>query len=226
MAYLQSTHKVVHVTLSGKMLSGAEEWQTGFYLGQPDADATAPTQAAADYIRDKWATFFAHTDASISNSFTFDAVKMARLAVDGLYDGTDIQQAFPGATVQGGAGGAPLPPQVALVATLVAGSGKGYAGKGRMYLPGVSQSINTSGHIGGTWCQTMATLLAGFFNDVNGSIDMPGQVINVSRGSKKLLGVGARNVPVNGVRIGDVFDTQRRRRNALHEVYYSATVAD
>lgn len=226
MVYLQSTHKIVRVTLSGQMFNGAEEWQTGFFLGQPDADALVPTQAAADAVRDAWKTFFIHADSAISNAYSFTQVKLARLAVDGLYDGSDIVTSSPATSVTGSRSGAPLPAQVALVATLIAGSGKGLAGKGRMYLPGVSETINSSGHLDQGYCVKWATNLAAFFDSINSDFNMPGQVVNVSRGHKKLLGVGARTVPVNGVRVGNVYDTQRRRRNALAETYSAVTVAD
>lgn len=171
-------------------------------------------------------TFFQHADSAISNSYSFTQVKLARLAKDGRYDGSDIVTSSPAATVTGSRSGSPLPAQVALVATLVAGSGKGLAGKGRMYLPGVSETISSNGHLDQGYCVKWADNLAAFFNLVNASFDVPGQVINVSRGHKNALGLGARNVPVNGVRVGNVYDTQRRRRNALAETYSAATVAD
>lgn len=219
-------HKVVRVTLSGQMFGGAEEWQTGFFVGALSADAAVPTQAYTDVVRDAWATFFTAQASDISSSYTFTQVKAARIATDGKYDGSDVAISYPATTKAGYYGGAPMPPQVALVATLIAGSGKGLAGKGRMYLPGVSIGIGGTGKINGGWCQATATRLAAFFNTIDSSFDAPGHVINASEGSAKLLGVNAKNVPVNGVRIGDVYDTQRRRRNALSETYYAATVAD
>jgi hypothetical protein len=226
MPLLDSAQKVVHVTLSGQMFSGAEEWQTGFYMGSATQDASVPTQQFADAVRDAWTTFFTHADSAISNSYSFTQVKAVRLAKDGRYDGTDPAVSSPAGTVTGSRPGSPMPAQVALVATLIAGSGKGLAGKGRMYLPGVSETISGNGHLDQGYCVKWATNLAAFFNTINGSFDAPGEVINVSRGHKKQLGLGARNVPVNGVRVGNVYDTQRRRRNALAETYSAATVAD
>jgi hypothetical protein len=209
------------------MANGGEEWQTGFYVGSPTQDATVPTQAYADAVRNAWTTLWTDASMTISDSYTFTAVKCARLAKNGLYDGSDIAQSFPATAVVGGSGiGAPLPPQIALVATLIGGSGKGYGGKGRMYLPGIKQSVGTDGHIPQAFCQTVATKLAAFFNTIDASMDAPGHVINVSRGNSKLLGIGARNVYVNGVRVGNVYDTQRRRRNALAETYSAAVVND
>jgi hypothetical protein len=226
MPLLDSAQKVVHVTLSGQMLGGAEEWQTGFYMGSAEADAPVPTQAFADVVRDKWTTVFTTAANGFSDAYTFNAVKAVRLAKDGRYDGTDIAQSFPAAAVVGGSFGSVMPPQLALVATLIGGSGKGLGGKGRMYLPGIRFNVDGAGHIAEGACQTLATNLAKFFNDINASFDAPGRAINVSRGHKAALGIGARNVKINGVRVGNVYDTQRRRRNALAETYKVATVLD
>jgi len=38
-------------------------------------------------------------------------------------------------------------------------------------------------------------------------------------------GTGARNEPVTRIRVGNVYDTQRRRRNQLAETYVSANLA-
>lgn len=220
------THKVVRVTLSGTMMGGAEEWQTGFYVGQPDADAGVPNQLFADAVRNAWVTFFQHADVGISNWYNFTQAKAARLTEAGKYDGTDVAISNPAVAVYGPRGGTPYPPQIALVATLIAGSGKGLAGKGRMYLPGICEPIDATGHLTGAYTTKVATQLAAFFNTINASFDIPGQVINASKGREKLLGIGARSVPVNGVRVGNVYDTQRRRRNGFSEAYSHAVVAD
>ncbi len=211
--------KVVHVTLSGKMLQGNEEWQTGFYMGLAQGEAPVPTQEFVDGVRDLWQTFWTTPGNAIAAQFTFEQVKAARLGKDGRYDGTAVPISYPTAPVAGGSSGNPLPPQIALVATLIAGSGKGLAGKGRMYLPGVRQVVDDSGHLLGTTPQTIATNLTTFFNGIRTLSSAPGVPINASRGSVKLLGADARNVPINGVRVGNVYDTQRRRRNQLQETY-------
>lgn len=226
MPLLDTAQRVCKVTLSGGMWGGAEEWQTGFYVGWAETDASEPTQAYADAVRAAWSTFWTTGANSVSDSYTFTGVKVARLQKNGLYTSGDVVESFVTGQTNGGSQGQPMPPQVALVATLIGGSGKGLGGKGRMYLPGIKYPVNNTGHLDQTFCQTVATNLAAFFNTINGSFDAPGEVINASRGHKALLGTGARNVQVNGVRVGNVYDTQRRRRNALAETYSSAVVSD
>lgn len=219
-------HKFVKVTLSGKMLGGAEQWVTGFHCGLLTADASAPTQAYADAVRDAWIPVFTDFNMGFSSTYTFEQVKLAMIGTNGKYDGSDPIVSSPTTAVNGGSSGNPLPPQLALVATLVAGSGKGLAGKGRMYLPGIKAGVDGGGHIDSSYCQGLANKLKTFFDTINASTSRPGPVVNVSGGHEKLGGAGARNVPVNGVRIGNVYDTQRRRRNSLQETYSTAVVAD
>lgn len=224
MPLLDSAQKVVHVTLHGTMLNGGEQWQTGFFMGNPEQDANVPTQAFTDAVRDAWLPIWTSNTGPFSYTYKFEGVKAVRLAKNGLYDGTDVAESFPAGAVAGGYPGAPLPPQVALVATLIGGSGKGLGGKGRMYLPGVSWGVDPAGHLSTGNTDRIAADISGFLNNVNASFDAPGVAINVSRGHKAQLGLGARNVVINGVRVGNVYDTQRRRRNALAETYSAAVV--
>lgn len=215
-------HKVVHCTIMGTMFSGGEEWQTGFYLGAPDADAQVPNQAFADVVRNAWQTFFTLAGNGVSDSYNFTGVKLARLGLDGKYDGSAVIQSFPTGQVTGGSTGLPLPPQVALVATLIAGSGKGLGGKGRMYLPGIKHAVTGNGRISDADALRVANNLATFFNTINASTDKPGTAINASRGHVKFGGAGAVNITLNGIRVGNVYDTQRRRRNGLSETYQAS----
>lgn len=226
-----SAQKVVHCTLSGTMFQGNEEWQTGFYLGSATADAPAPTQAAADAIRDAWQTFWTSQTSMCSPNFSFTGVKLALLQVNGKYDGTNMVESHPTTAVPGHVAAGTMPAQVSLVATLIGGSGKGLGGKGRMYLPGIGAPIRGDGHIEQVTVAGIAGNLAAFFNTIDANPDIPGHAINVSRGHKTdLLGVvsydGARNVKINGVRVGNVYDTQRRRRNGLAETYSASVVND
>lgn len=211
--------KVVHVTLSGNMLQGQEEWQTGFWMGLSEGEAAVPTQGFVDGVRDAWLPFWTDFNNEISSAYTFTSVKAARVNIGGLYDGSGVVESYTATATNGGGSSSPLPPQCALVATLIGGSGKGLAGKGRMYLPGVKAPIDGAGKLSGSYTQRIATELAEFFDTVNSLIGSPGVVINASKGHSKLAGIGARNVPVNGVRVGNVYDTQRRRRNGLAETY-------
>jgi hypothetical protein len=116
------------------------------------------------------------------------------------------------------------PPQIALVASLLAGTTKGVGQPGRMYFPGVAASVDPTGHIASSYPISIATTLAAFFAAINGSVDRPGAVINASAGGTGANIAPAVNREITDVKVGNVYDTQRRRRNALVETYSSHAV--
>lgn len=217
MAY---AHKVVRVTIFGTMFSAAEEWSTGFFLGNEGSDAADPTTAGADMVRDAWETFFELSTSHISGDWKCEGVKLALLNEDGHTDLSNVVTSYYATPISGGEGGGSLPPQVSLSAQLASDIPRGPGAKGRMYLPGIRTPINSAtGKIGSTEATQVATALKNFFNTVNGSFDAPGQLVNASQGRLGIGGVAPLNATVTKVRVGDVYDTQRRRRNALTETY-------
>lgn len=221
MAY---AHKVVRVTLAGTMFNGVENWSTGFFLGKKDADAAAPTQAAADAVRTAWTTFMSASSSGISSAYKFTSCKLASMGADGKTIDDEVVYSYPTGTVSGGNNGAILPPQCAVVVTLTSARPRGRASKGRMYLPGIVGPVSSDGKVGATLMGTMPPALQTFFNALDGSIDIADSLILASRGEGLGGGLLAQNDWVTGIRVGDVIDTQRRRRNGLTEVYTTLPV--
>jgi len=218
-------HDVVRVTLSGTMFGGAEEWSTGFFLGQEGSDATAPTQAAVDQIRDAWAVFFASATSYVSNLYTFTQAKAALIDDAGHTVLDSVKYSYPGTAVVGGRSAGHLPPQNALVVTLLSDRPRGKASKGRMYLPGVCVGIGTNGKIDATSVGAIATNLKTFFDSMVGDADIPDQLILAAKGTGALPALTAQNDYVETIKVGDVYDTQRRRRNQLVETYVQRVLA-
>jgi hypothetical protein len=207
------------VTIFGNSYDGAEEWSTGFYLGQLDSDVGTPNEAMAAAIKSAWATFFGAGANMIGYRWKTDGVKIAHLKTDGKTDLDNVVTSYFTTPVAGPSTGIGFPPQVSVVATLLADNGRGLAGKGRMFIPGVQQGLDATGHMGSPYPQTLATNLAAFFADIQSSFDVVGQLINASQGRIVAGGTGPLNRAVTHVRVGNVYDTQRRRRNQLSEVY-------
>jgi len=201
------------------MFSGTENWSTGFFLGNRDATAGVPNQEAVDTVRDLWETFMETALVSISNRYTFTACKMASLADTGHTIEDEVVYSYPTTTVTGANGTATLPPQCSLVATLTTVRPRGRASKGRMYLPGIAATIDANGKINSVTRGAIADALKTFFDSINGNFNMPGKVILASEGVGLLPALTAQNEWVTGLRVGDVIDTQRRRRNGLVELY-------
>lgn len=217
-------HRFTRVTISGTAFNGAEEWSTGFNIGEVDADATMPDQALADAIRDAWRTFFIAPSSSIAAVYESTLVKVSSIGTDGKSNAADTVYAnFP--VVTKGVNGERLPAQIALAATLVGVPARGVASKGRMYIPGVFGGTGLDGKIGGTLSFDLATNLRAFLRAVNDFEGTPNVPMLASPGSlnkdgtPKLGGSGPKNSQIIAVKVGNVWDTQRRRRNGLQEVY-------
>lgn len=126
-----------------------------------------------------------------------------------------------GATPWTGSGVQGLPPQLAMCATTQAyapGSFvplRGRRQRGRMYLPTpTSNNLENTGRLKTTVTAALLTAVTGLLNDMT---DASGGGVVCTPVIMSLADAEAR--PISYVRIGDVVDTQRRRRDRLAEVY-------
>lgn len=227
-------HRVNKVTISGHCFNGAEEWSTGFYVGSEAGDAADPGSVAASAIAGYWTTFFTSANAHIAGTYVTNSVKVSQLETDGDVDLDMIDIYDYPAAIAGVSGGAPLPPQITLAATLTSDAQRGLASKGRMYLPGINLPVvPTDPRIAVVEQGQIATALKTFFDNVNASSDVPGQIILASKGRKfgdpgtpdDFSYVGGVIKYVTGCRLGNVYDTQRRRRNGIAESYINKVLA-
>lgn len=217
-------YKVNKVTIFGTSFGGAEEWSTGFFLGDPSADPLPPTDLGAQVIRDAWETFFELTANQISYVWKTDGVKIATLNTDGTTVTDSVRTSYYSTAIQGGYGSIGHPPQIACVASLQSAPGTGLGRKGRMFIPGVGAPMGGDAHFVQTTATSIANTLAVFFNALNDSFDVGDRVVLASKGrTPPAVGAGITR-PVESVRVGNVLDTQRRRRNQLVETYSTATV--
>lgn len=115
----------------------------------------------------------------------------------------------------GTAEGAMLPPQCAIVVSHLT-LGAGSRNRGRAYLPAPAASgLTTLGRITSTVRGELLTAYAGWL----GALDAAGSQPIV----RSEVGGGAVSF-ITSVRVGDVVDTQRRRRGALGESYASMSI--
>lgn len=223
--------KVNRVTISGDCFSGGEIWSTGFFIGSTSADAGDPAGSAQD-IAEYWSTFWTTANSVISIYYRTLEVKVAQLGTDGKTDLASIDYYTLPTPVTGGGGGSAQPPQTSLVATLTSDVQRGLGSKGRMYLPGINSAVTNTGKVTATTPTNVSLNLKTMFDAINADADIPGSVILASHGHKLTTVPGGDvtyiepvNTLVTGLRIGDVYDTQRRRRNGLSEVYTTRVLA-
>lgn len=228
-------YSAVRWTISGTAFGGSEIWTTGFWTGNDASDlpGTSVPQATVDAVATAWQTFFQHSDTVIHNAYKTDFIKAAywhTLPASGetVSYGTPTYKTY-ATQPTGSATGEPFPPQCSLVGSFKTGYRNGTAANGRMYLPGIKNGIQTTnGQMTTTDANRICTKFKEFFNSVN-TATVPG-----SAGKLILVGRAAfgsvsphesKNAYVTSVRIGTVYDTQRRRRNALRESYATQGLA-
>lgn len=227
-------HKVVRVSISGTAFQGAEIWSTGFFLGQEGSDAVSVTPPAVSKVNDHWKVFFEAANTHISWSYLTTQIKMAMIDTDGDTILDEVEYFNPSPAYDGGHNFNSWPAQISLAATLQSSNVRGLAAKGRMFLPGVNINLTAGGKADPTQLGQVSTALGTFLSSINTDVDIPYKVINASFGHKitpaipgdPITYTPGQNKLVEWVKIGDVFDTQRRRRNALTETYTTTNVAD
>lgn len=152
----------------------------------------------------------------LSTAMTLDGIRL-----EARDDATDellgFSEAFR-ATPLAGAGQAKCPPQVAVVISLRTATA-GPSGRGRLYWPGMGVGTDVNGRMTSANQQsllsdfkTYAAAISGALNTAVGALGM--DMCIRSRKTKT-------SPHVSSIKIGNVLDTQRRRRDKLPETYVS-----
>jgi hypothetical protein len=227
-------YKFARITLSGDCYGGAEQWATGLQMGEIDADVTTIQPLAAEKVADAFKVFFQNSTYHFSNSFRFTQSKVALINTNGTTDTGQISYHTLSPVSVGGSPDNPMPAQITLAATMSSQLQRGLASKGRMYLPGFAHTVESgTGKVPSARTAEIATGFKAFLDALNASLFLPAKVVLASKGHKTntldengqpVYTDGIQTV-VTGVRIGNVLDTQRRRRNQLTEQYSTATLA-
>jgi hypothetical protein len=227
-------HKWVRVTISGTMHFASEQWSTSFQMGSPTADMVDAQAPGAQSIATAWNTFFTAAANKISNQYFTKQVKCALINTDGTTDIDSIDYFDQSGVSGGNVTDNPLPPQISLAATLTSDNQRGLASKGRMYLPGICAPVEAAtGKLSSTYQNTLATNFKAFLDAVNTAGGASGKLVLASAGHKTTTldangqpqYLAGRTAWVTGCRIGNVYDTQRRRRNDFIESYVPKVLA-
>jgi len=129
-------------------------------------------------------------------------------ATDGQLTRVEVVLALTGV-----AAGEMLPYQCATVISLLTDSATRH-GRGRFYLPPLATGTVDGGLISAATITSLDTAWTAFFDSLN--TDGLNPVVRNRTGHV--------STPVTSARVGNVFDTQRRRRNKLVEVYTAIAV--
>lgn len=227
-------YKFARIVISGDCYGGAEQWATGFQMGNSGADVTTIDPLAAEKVADAWKVFWINSTYHFSSSFRTTNTKVSLINTNGTTDVSNISYHTLSPVSVGGSPDNPMPAQITLAATMSSNNPRGLASKGRMYLPGFAHTVEAAtGKVPTARTAEIATGFKAFLDAVNASVYLPERVVIASKGHKTAA-LDTNGQPVytdgitaiiTGVRIGNVFDTQRRRRNQLTEQYSTATLA-
>lgn len=197
-------------------MPGGERWSCSLSFGNLQNLASSPeeVQAQAQACTGPWSTFFDAGGALIPGGVSLQRVDVRSIGTDGKT--VFLGQAAPSGTVTG-AGAASLPNQCAIVLSLRTRAA-GPKGRGRMYIPALKATVGSDGRIPPTQRETFAAFCLNLITGLQTAINVPSQTQQWVPVVASGVGAGANNL-VTAIRVGDVIDTQRRRRDALSEAY-------
>lgn len=192
-------------------LYGIEEFQHGHHVSSTDSSAGVAADAAA-----AWGTLLNDLDV---NTFFHTTVVWSQVNVSelGATPAAPILTSAQAVIADGGASSdATLPAQCSPCVSLSTATA-GSRARGRMFLPPPdTTAVTTSGRLSSTFRTAMVTALDEYFAALAANA-METVVVSA-------VGGVYTTYPVNTIRLGDVVDTQRRRRNSIAEVYTTATI--
>ena len=192
-------------------------WQCTLYtslIGNPGGPIGSDSILMNDIVDDV-KTFFAASRSSQQAKLTFVKFNEVDPVTKKYVSKTTTTEQIVAPPVAGPVGQF-IPPQQTLCISWVTGAKRGVAAKGRIYPPATAVAVGTDGNISETDRLLLANAGKTFVNNLNNAPgpDLPGTSMTVV-----VLGYDGSNRPVNGVRVGNKLDTQRRRRNASPEIY-------
>lgn len=209
----------------GGTLHATEEWANNIRFvhntgSDPDENAW---EAVADDLQADLTAFIGsslfHTGVSL------DYLKFNRIGPDGLYASSTVSNTRFLSTPVKGTGTTCFPAQVAIAASFETGVARGYASRGRIFLAGVNPGSIAPSTVDGRMSEGgaalfrdgVATLLTNLNNWPGLDASWGGLDASiVSNGGASGSGVARK---ITGVKVGRVYDTQRRRRVSLAEAY-------
>lgn len=207
------------VTFGGTVVGSAstedEIWQCGVRLDGDDSGFLSDPDSYLSDIATPLETWYAASSSVMRGDSHLKWVKANNIAADGTYADPVTHVHDYATPVAGGAAAGPMPAMLTCCFSWVTAAARGPAHTGRIYppvwLPATSSEIISDAN---------RTSYANSGKDLllvlaNGFADVFGQPSVVSK-----VGIGYKR-HITGVRVGSVIDVQRRRKNALPEVYSS-----
>lgn len=229
-----------YMTVIGDAYGGTERWQFGLRLTSGGVNNETTALAASTIVENWWRANapFAVNWFGAPSTHRLVELKVASIQPNGEYvtDDPAYSHFYLPAIAGAGAPPAGLLPQSSVCATLLTDVPRGYASKGRIYLPPSTRyTPGTDGLLTAPVAEALANNVMQLVTSLNAATNI-GDVAVFSKGR----GVKVENVAkqryewtypevgthrsVTAVKVGRVVDTQRRRRRQLTESYQTDTI--
>jgi hypothetical protein len=199
------------VVLSGVLFGvTGDEWAMSYHMLDLGGTNAPPNAGRLMELSESW---FRTPGARISDQAYLQRVKANRIGSDGRYLDQVTNEAPTSYGTPGcnGTATGPAFPQLSVAVSLLTPMNRGLASRGRFYPPMNSVSLGSDGHISAGQTIEIAEAAASYLTQIHTAF--PGWRVVVA--SKR----GGVLQPVTRVAVGDVVDTQSRRRQQLLERY-------
>lgn len=222
------------LSFGGTVANGQDIWSNNIRMTNdetldPDSVPASTLEAFLDdYVSDIRA-FIGNPLAYIYNGVTCSWVKFNEIGPDGHYANTSTTHL----RVLNGSGnlapifgttGTPTPPSYQSVCvTTLTNRARGPASKGRLFLPQCAAPLQGPGRMTSTVSQNIATAAASFLTALGDEAGV--DVTNMRPAVVSNVGSPGPAEPIIKVKVGDVPDVIRRRKNNMVEAYATANVS-
>lgn len=213
----------VRVTFNGGM-PGGERWSCSLAFGSDLALPWQPTDSElltfATGAQAVWRVFHTSTAALFSEYVSLQRTDARVIDSDGRT--IRLQQVSPATPTVGQQ--PPLVPNQCSVVISLRTAVPGARGRGRIYLPSLRAGTDVDGRFPSAQRDAMATAAKTMFDGLNTAAENAGYAETNALCVASGVGLGS-NPDVRNIRIGDVIDTQRRRRDSIVEAYTTRELA-
>ena len=216
----------IRLSFGGTMAYGNEIWSCNLHIAEPYGTPSDPNTWFAAVTQNMQtltgpiSLWFESLAAQVPNGVKLKWFKASLIGLDGKTVGEPVWEDDD----RSGAVGRGYLPQAAMVHTLVSNIYSRGAGRyNRFYLPVAPPAANGDYSIVGSDQQGMALSCANMIGDVNDALEL------LTGSTSTMVSIVSQTAPlgysaVASVQVGQIIDTQQRRRNSLAENYVSYDV--
>lgn len=216
-------YNFIKVTFGGELQDTEEIWACGFHLAKrtenisvEEFETKGPTDITL--IANEIKSFYSTTANLTPTTMRLDWVKLALIGTNGRYQTAPVEYTYSPRSGGGSAQG--FIPSTAAVITLMADKYKDPGKYNRFYIPICAPSATSQYKMTNAHIESLATTAAEMVRDINLGTTIGGSELNVTAVSQRVTSY----LPIHSVKVGNVIDVQRRRRNKLVEVYNTQLV--